>query len=67
MSLYLDDAPAGWLAEEYRARYAVAPMSHAVLDKKHINFDTLIRVDRSPCFYCGTRKDIGCEHQGPAA
>jgi len=22
-------------------------------------------VDRDPCFYCGTRADIGCRHQEP--
>lgn len=33
------------------------PRVEATLEEKQ-----LIRVDRDPCFYCNTRKDLGCKH-----
>lgn len=62
MTIAIDDTPGeGWMFPSERARYALNPHFH-VVDRHRPKHDTLIRVDRDPCFKCGARGDLGCSH-----
>ncbi len=55
----------GVLFDSERARYSTNPFCNVVKRPK-IDADSLVHVDRDPCFRCGTRADHGCKHRRAA-
>lgn len=45
-----------------RAPAKIAEPRPAVAEPPARELATLVRVDRDPCFRCGTRRDLGCRH-----
>ena len=41
---------------------STAPSVQAAFTRTSAHIETLTRVHRKPCFFCGTRSDVGCKH-----
>lgn len=39
-----------------------APSAQAAYLRTNAHLDTITRVNRAPCFWCGVRSDVGCKH-----
>jgi len=48
---------------EYEQKPLSARWMHYAHRDYNVDQDSLTRVDRDPCFYCGTRGDMGCRHR----
>ena len=41
---------------------STAPTLQSAFRRGHAHIETITRVYRQPCFFCGVRSDVGCKH-----